>query len=76
MWSFSDHPTKVSAGCGKHARKRDPFALSDLTDAQKRTIRQYPKVLELRREKREPMEEMRSLAGTIGKAREPFPHLY
>lgn len=57
-------------------RKRDPRAPSDLTDAQKRSIRQNPEVLELRREKRELMEEMRSLAGTIGKAREQFPHLY
>jgi hypothetical protein len=61
---------------GSMLRKRDLLAPSDLNDAQKRTIRQHPKVLELRREKRELMEEMRSLAGTIGKAREPFPHLY
>jgi hypothetical protein len=61
---------------GSMLRKRDPLAPSNLTDAQKRTIRQNPEVLELRREKRELMEEMRSLAGTIGKAREPFPHLY
>lgn len=61
---------------GSMLRKRDPLAPSDLTDAQKRAIRQSPEVLELRREKRELMEEMRSLTGTIGKAREPFPHLY
>lgn len=61
---------------GSMLRKRDPLTPSDLTDAQKRTVRQHPKVFELRREKRELMEDMRSLAGTIGKAREPFPHLY
>ncbi|KAL4861156.1 hypothetical protein BDV12DRAFT_208310 [Aspergillus spectabilis] len=61
---------------GSMLRKRDPLAPSDLTDTQKRTICQNPEVLELRREKRELMEEMRSLAGTIRKARKPFPHLY
>ncbi|KAJ0415015.1 hypothetical protein BJY00DRAFT_327273 [Aspergillus carlsbadensis] len=61
---------------GSMLRKRDPLAPSGLTDAQKRTVCQHPKVLELRREKRELMEEMRSLASTIRKAREPFPHLY
>jgi DNA repair exonuclease SbcCD ATPase subunit len=61
---------------GSMLRKRDPLASSNLTNAQKHTIRQNPEVLELRREKRELMEEMRSLAGIIGKAREPFPHLY
>lgn len=61
---------------GSMLRKRDPLAPADLTDAQKRTICQNPEILELRREKRELMEEMRSLAGTITKAREPFPHLY
>jgi hypothetical protein len=61
---------------GRMLRKRDPLALSGLTDAQKRTVRQHPKILELRREKRELIEEMRPLAGTIWKAREPFPHLY
>jgi hypothetical protein len=61
---------------GSMLRKRGLLAPSDLSDAQKRTIRQHPKAFELRREKRELMEEMRSLAGTIGKAREPFPHLY
>ncbi|KAI3015039.1 hypothetical protein CBS147347_11311 [Aspergillus niger] len=57
-------------------RKRDPLAPSDLTDAQKVTICQHPKVIELRREKRKLMEQMRSLAGTIGKAKESFPQLY
>lgn len=61
---------------GSMLRKRDLLAPSDLTDTQKRTIRQNSKILELRREKRELMEEMRSLAGTIGKARESFPHFY
>ena len=57
-------------------RKRDPLAPSDLTDAQKVTICQHPKVIELRREKRKLMEQMRSLAGTIGKAKESCPQLY
>ncbi|BDD61391.1 hypothetical protein MPDQ_001207 [Monascus purpureus] len=35
-----------------------------------------PGVLQLRREKRELMAEMRSLAGTIQNARQLFPHLY
>ncbi|KAI2860365.1 hypothetical protein CBS76997_11373 [Aspergillus niger] len=61
---------------GSMLRKRDPLAPSDLTDAQKVTICQHPKVIELRREKRELMEQMRSLAGTIGQAKEPFPQLY
>ena len=61
---------------GSMLRKRDPRAPSDLTDAQKRAVCQHPKVLELRREKRELMEKLRSLAGTIRKAREPFPYLY
>ncbi|KAL2829035.1 hypothetical protein BDW59DRAFT_170777 [Aspergillus cavernicola] len=39
-------------------RKRDPLALSILTDAQKHTICQTPEVLELRQEKRELIEEM------------------
>ncbi|OJJ62717.1 hypothetical protein ASPSYDRAFT_86371 [Aspergillus sydowii CBS 593.65] len=43
---------------GSMLRKRDPLAPADLTDAQKRTIYQNPEILELRREKRELMEEM------------------
>ncbi|OJJ62706.1 hypothetical protein ASPSYDRAFT_65810 [Aspergillus sydowii CBS 593.65] len=43
---------------GSMLRKRDPRAPSDLTDAQKRSIRQNPEVLELRREKRELIEEI------------------
>ncbi|PYH89774.1 hypothetical protein BO71DRAFT_464394 [Aspergillus ellipticus CBS 707.79] len=61
---------------GSMLRKRDPLAPSDLTEAQRRAICQNPEILELRREKRELKEEMRSLAGTMEKAREPFPHLY
>ncbi|KAL4946616.1 hypothetical protein BDV06DRAFT_208531 [Aspergillus oleicola] len=61
---------------GSMLRKRDPLALSGLTNVQKRIICQHPKVLELRQEKRELMEEMRSLASTIRKAQEPFPYLY
>lgn len=57
-------------------RKRDPLAPSDLTNAHKRAICQHPEILQLRQEKRELMAEMRSLAGTIKNAREPFPHLY
>jgi hypothetical protein len=57
-------------------RKRDPLAPSDLTDMQKRAICRNPKVLELRREQRELKEEMRSLAGTVAKARVTFPHLH
>jgi predicted nuclease with TOPRIM domain len=76
MWSFSGPQEGLLRVAGSMLRKRDPLAPSGLTDAQKRTVRQHPKVLELRREKRELMEEMRSLAGTIRKAREPFSHLY
>ncbi|KAF7164504.1 hypothetical protein CNMCM6106_001022 [Aspergillus hiratsukae] len=61
---------------GSMLRKRDPLAPSDLTDQQKRAICRDPKILELRREQRELMEEMRSLAGTVAKARESFPHLH
>jgi hypothetical protein len=57
-------------------RKRDPLAPSDLTDTHKRAICQHPELLQLRREKRELMAEMRSLSGTVKNAREPFPHLY
>jgi PAS domain-containing protein len=57
-------------------RNRDPLAPSNLTDEQLRAIRQHPEILELRREKRELKEEMRSLAGTIQNARDPFPDLY
>ncbi|OJJ79315.1 uncharacterized protein ASPGLDRAFT_137070 [Aspergillus glaucus CBS 516.65] len=61
---------------GNMLRKRDPLAPSDLTDAHKRAICQHPEILQLRREKRELMAEMRSLAGTVKNAREPFPRLY
>ncbi|OXV07294.1 hypothetical protein Egran_04941, partial [Elaphomyces granulatus] len=54
-------------------RKRDPLAPSDLNDDQIQTIRRHPRILELRWEKREFKEEMRSLAGTIQNA---FPELY
>ena len=61
---------------GSMLRKRDPLAPSDLTDAQRRAICQNPEILELRREKRELKEEMRSLEGTMKRAEESFPHLY
>ena len=58
-------------------RKRDPTApSSELTEKQRRTICQDPRIVELKRAKREAMEEMRSLAGTKKKARQTFPHLY
>lgn len=61
---------------GSMLRKRDPYAPSELTDSQKRAICQHPGLLQLKREKRDLMEEMRSLADTMKNAREPFPHLY
>ncbi|KAJ5161353.1 hypothetical protein N7492_006745 [Penicillium capsulatum] len=61
---------------GSMLRKRDLLAPSDLTDTHRRAICQHAEILQLRREKRELMAEMRSLAGTIKNAREPFPHLY
>ena len=61
---------------GSMLRKRDLYAPSQLTDTHKRTICQHPDVLQLRREKRELMAEMRSLAGTIKNARKLFPLLY
>lgn len=61
---------------GSMLRKRDPLAPSDLTDAHKHAICLHPEILQLRREKRELMAEMRSLSGTVKNAREPFPHLY
>ncbi|EAL91115.2 conserved hypothetical protein [Aspergillus fumigatus Af293] len=61
---------------GSMLRKRDPLAPSGLTDQQKRAICRDPRILELRREQRELKEEMRSLAGTVAKARESFPHLH
>ena len=58
-------------------RKRDLSAPSSvLTEEQRRAICQDPRILELRRAKREAMEEMRSLAGTKKKAQNLFPHLY
>ena len=57
-------------------RKRDPLAPSELTDTYKRAICRHPEILDLKREKRELMAEMRSLAGTVKNARDSFPHLY
>ncbi|ODM19121.1 hypothetical protein SI65_05738 [Aspergillus cristatus] len=57
-------------------RNRDPLAPSNITDEQLRAIRRHPEILELRREKRELKEEMRSLAGTIQNTRNHFPDLY
>lgn len=57
-------------------RKRDLSAPSDLTEAHKRAICQNPGILQLRREKRGLMAEMRSVAGTIKSARDTFPHLF
>jgi len=61
---------------GSMLRKRDVHAPSELTDMHKRAICQNPDILQLRREKRELMAEMRSLAGTIKNARISFPHLH
>ncbi|KAL1885235.1 hypothetical protein Plec18167_001892 [Paecilomyces lecythidis] len=61
---------------GSMLRKRDTLAPSNLTDEHRRAICRHPDILQLRREKRELREDMRSLAGTIKKARELFPHLY
>ncbi|KAF5015788.1 hypothetical protein F66182_12752, partial [Fusarium sp. NRRL 66182] len=62
---------------GSMLRKRDLSAPSSvLTEEQRRAICQDPRILELRRAKREAMEEMRSLAGTKKKAQNLFPHLY
>ncbi|KAJ5993329.1 hypothetical protein N7451_009053 [Penicillium sp. IBT 35674x] len=61
---------------GSMLRKRDVNAPSELTDTHKRAICQNPAILHLRREKRELMAEMRSLAGTIKNARISFPHLH
>ncbi|KAJ5887370.1 hypothetical protein N7495_007411 [Penicillium taxi] len=61
---------------GSMLRKRDPLAPSKLTNTHRRAICQHPEILQLKREKRELMAEMRSLAGTVKNARERFPHLY
>ncbi|KAI3097945.1 hypothetical protein CBS147333_9183 [Penicillium roqueforti] len=61
---------------GSMLRKRDPLAPSKLTDTHKRAICRHPGMLELKREKRELMAEMRSLAGTVKNAEKSFPHLY
>jgi hypothetical protein len=62
---------------GSMLRKRDPLApSSELSAAQRRSVCQNPEILELRREKRELMEEMRALAGTVKKARQSFAHLF
>ena len=61
---------------GSMLRKRDPLAPSQLTDTHKRAICQNSEILELKREKRELMAEMRSLAGTVKNAQNSFPHLY
>ncbi|KAJ5708139.1 hypothetical protein N7488_007940 [Penicillium malachiteum] len=50
--------------------------LRKLSNTHKRAICQNPDLLQLRREKRELGAEMRSLAGSIKKARVPFPHPY
>jgi hypothetical protein len=57
-------------------KNRDPFAPSDITGEQLQGIRQHPRILALRQEKKKLKDEMRSLAGTMGNAREPFPELY
>jgi hypothetical protein len=57
---------------GSMLRKRDICAPSELTDTHKLAIRQHPDILQLRREKKELMAEMRSLAGTIKNARNRF----
>lgn len=56
---------------GSMLRKRDPLAPSELTDTHKRAICQHPEILVLKREKRELMAEMRSLAGTVKNAQSP-----
>jgi hypothetical protein len=72
--SFSGHPRKVSFG--EQEACSGIVAPSDLTDEQRCAIRQHSEILDLRREKRELYEEMRSLTGTIQNAQEPFPDLY
>ncbi|KAJ5778330.1 hypothetical protein N7520_001576 [Penicillium odoratum] len=61
---------------GSMLRKRDVQAPYELSNTHKRAICQNPDLLQLRREKRELGAEMRSLAGSIKKARVPFPHLH
>ncbi|KAJ6021273.1 hypothetical protein N7540_006777 [Penicillium herquei] len=61
---------------GSMLRKRDLNAPSELTDTHKRAICQHPDILQLRREKRELLAEMISLAGSMKNARTPYPHLY
>lgn len=62
---------------GSMLRKWDPSApSSELTEGQRRIICQDPRILELRRSKREVIEEMQSLASTKKKAKDSFPHLY
>lgn len=58
-------------------RKQDLSApSSELTKEQRRTICQDPRILELKRAKREAMKEMQSLTRTKKKAQQAFPHLY
>ncbi|KAH8688974.1 hypothetical protein BGW36DRAFT_433745 [Talaromyces proteolyticus] len=56
-------------------RKRIPLAPSELTDTHKRAICQHPEILELKREKKELLAEMRSLACTVKNTQKSFPHL-
>ncbi|OXV10132.1 hypothetical protein Egran_02105 [Elaphomyces granulatus] len=53
-------------------KNRDPSAPSDITDEQLQDIRQHPRILALRKKLKD---EMRSLAGAMRNAREPFPEL-
>lgn len=53
-------------------RKSNPLAPSGLTDAHRRAICQHPEILQFRQEKRDLIEEMRSLAGSVKKPNGPF----
>ncbi|EED12255.1 hypothetical protein TSTA_003170 [Talaromyces stipitatus ATCC 10500] len=62
---------------GSMLRKWNPSApSSELTEEQRHIICQDPRILDLRRAKREVMEGLRSLAGTKREAQETYPHLY
>jgi hypothetical protein len=62
----------------REARKsrRDPLAPTDLGDEQLEAIRRNPRIVQLRKERLELRNEIRSLAGTIEAAQELYPELH
>jgi Protein of unknown function (DUF3435) len=60
----------------RRIRNRDPLAPKNLSDEQREVIAKDPRILELRKERIDLRNEMRSLAGTIEAAKDLHPELY